>query len=99
MTKSWQGIPEIWQALNIIVGNGNLAGIIDWEASGYFPVWWEFACAGIGLGQEDQEWKDLLRKHMPAHTAARQFWRDFYAVSRYPNLDERGTALLEELMR
>lgn len=83
--------------VNIIVEDGNLAGIIDWEASGYFPVWWEFTCAGIGLGQEDQEWKALLRKYMPDYTEARQFWRDFYTLSKYPNLDERGAMLLREL--
>lgn len=58
---------------------------------------WEFACAGIGLGQEDQEWKSLLRKHMPDYTEAQQFWRDFYTLSKYPNLDERGESLLKEL--
>ncbi|EER37413.1 conserved hypothetical protein [Histoplasma capsulatum var. duboisii H88] len=76
--------------VNIIVDNGNLAGILDWESSGYFPVWWEFTCAGIGLGQEDKEWKDLLRMHLPDHTEARNFWLDFYALRKYPNLDERG---------
>lgn len=59
--------------VNIIVEDGSLAGILDWEASGYFPVWWEFTCAGIGLGQEDQEWKALLREHMPDYTEAREF--------------------------
>lgn len=38
-----------------MVANGSLAGIIDWEASGYFPVWWEYISAGIGLGTEDKE--------------------------------------------
>jgi hypothetical protein len=66
-------------------------------ASEFFPVWWEYACAGIGLGQEGQEWKTLLRKYMPEYEEARQFWRDFYSLSRYPNLDERGAALLKEL--
>ncbi|KAB5526463.1 kinase-like domain-containing protein [Coniochaeta sp. 2T2.1] len=82
---------------NIIVEDGNLAGIIDWEAGGYFPVWWEFVSAGIGLGQEDGDWKALLRKHMPDYTEARQFWRDFYTLSKYPNLDENGVKLLREL--
>ncbi|KAM0413599.1 hypothetical protein ACHAPT_013623 [Fusarium lateritium] len=83
--------------VNIIVEGGNLAGIIDWEAGGYFLVWWEFTCAGIGLGQEDQEWKALLRTYMPDYTEARQFWRDFYTLSKYPDLDERGAMLLREL--
>lgn len=82
--------------VNIMVKDGNLAGILDWEASGYFPVWWESTCAGIGLGQDDQEWKSLLRKHMPSCEDARQFWLDFNALRKYPNLDERGAALLRE---
>ena len=84
--------------VNIMVENGNLTGILDWEASGYFPVWWEFTCAGIGLGKQDKEWKDLLRKYMPDHTPGRDFWLDFYALCRYPDLDERGAALLQELI-
>ncbi|KAF8243764.1 kinase-like protein [Wilcoxina mikolae CBS 423.85] len=36
--------------VNIMVHEGRLSGIIDWELAGYFPVWWEFAAAGIGLG-------------------------------------------------
>lgn len=82
--------------VNIMVENGNLTGIIDWEAAGYYPVWWEFACAGIGLGQEDYEWKTLLRKYMPDYSAAREFWLDFYALSKYPNLGKRGMALLDD---
>lgn len=31
---------------NIIVKDGNVAGIIHWEASGYFPVWWEIHLCG-----------------------------------------------------
>ncbi|KAH8696000.1 kinase-like domain-containing protein [Talaromyces proteolyticus] len=82
--------------VNIMVENGHLTGIIDWEASGYFPVWWEFTCSGIGLSQEDKEWKTLLQKYMPDYTGAREFWLDFYALSKYPNLDERGMELLRD---
>ncbi|KAJ5459013.1 hypothetical protein N7530_010957 [Penicillium desertorum] len=82
--------------VNIMVENGNLAGILDWESSAFFPVWWEFTCAGIGLGQDDKEWKDLLRSHLPDHTEARNFWLDFFALRNYPNLNERGLALLKE---
>lgn len=82
--------------VNIIVENGNLAGILDWESSGVFPVWWEFTCAGIGLGQDDQDWKDLLRKHLPDHTKARNFWLDFFALRKYPKLNERGLAFLKQ---
>lgn len=82
---------------NIIVKDGNLAGILNWESSSYFPVWWEFTCAGIGLGEEDTEWKALLRKHMPQHEAAREFWKDLFALRDYPNLNERGVKMLAQL--
>lgn len=82
--------------VNILVENGNLTGIIDWEASGYFPVWWESTCAGISLGADDLEWKTALRKYMPDYTEAREFWRDFDALTMYPEVNERAAALLTE---
>ncbi|KAJ5584321.1 uncharacterized protein N7459_004121 [Penicillium hispanicum] len=82
--------------VNIMVEDSNLAGILDWESSGYFPVWWEFTSAGIGLGQEDKEWKDLLRKYLLDHTEARNFWCDFFALCEYPNLNERGLRFVKE---
>ncbi|KAF1975431.1 kinase-like protein [Bimuria novae-zelandiae CBS 107.79] len=85
--------------VNIIVKDGDLAGILDWESSGYFPVWWEFTSAGIGLGEDDQEWKALLRKYMPSYQAARDFWVDLYTLRTYPDLNERGKAVLARLQR
>ena len=84
---------------NIIVKEGNFAGILDSEGSGYFPVQWEFTCAVIGLGQEDSEWKTLLSKFNPDYIGARKFWLDFYTLRRYSKLDKRGQKLLEELLK
>ncbi|KAF2028945.1 kinase-like protein [Setomelanomma holmii] len=84
-------------AVNIMVKDGKVTGILDWENSGYFPVWWEFTCATIGLGTEDTEWKSMLRKYIPQHEAARQFWLDFYALRRYPVLNERGKQAVARL--
>jgi aminoglycoside phosphotransferase len=83
--------------VNIMVENGNLTGIIDWEASGYFPVWWEYTCAGIGIGSDDQEWKSLLRRYMSSYSEGHEFWLDFYALSRYPKLNQRGEDLLKRI--
>ncbi|KAF2279874.1 kinase-like protein [Westerdykella ornata] len=80
--------------VNIMVMNGNVTGILDWEASGYFPVWWQYTCARIGLDQEDYEWKTLLTKYMPSYESGREFWLDFYALSKYPYLNERGGSAL-----
>lgn len=61
-----------------------LTGIIDWEGSGYYPVWWEYVGA-IGLSTEDAEWKALLRKYMPDYSAALEWYKDVYACR-----DSRG---------
>lgn len=88
--------------VNIMVNDdGNLAGIIDWEWSGFFPVWWEFAVSSMAHSQSDAEWKALLRGRMGnQYSEGREFWRSLWFVHRYPNLDETGqntlNALLEE---
>lgn len=66
---------------NIMVKDGNVTGIIDWESSGYFPVWWEFTIASIVDGPEDLEWKVLLRENMGDQTAAEAFWKDYFTCS------------------
>ncbi|KAJ5771644.1 hypothetical protein N7520_002173 [Penicillium odoratum] len=83
-------------SVNIMVENGNLSGIIDWEGAGIYPVWWEFACAGIGLGEEDKQWKDTLRKYMPKFEEGHNFWLDLCSLRRYPDLNERGLAFLKD---
>lgn len=83
---------------NIIVENGNLSGIVDWEMSGYYPVWWETTDVLICEGPEDQEWKRLLLKYMPGNPDAHDFFLDFYYVGKHSYLNsERGRKLLEDL--
>ncbi|PHH75247.1 hypothetical protein CDD80_2526 [Ophiocordyceps camponoti-rufipedis] len=79
---------------NIIVDDGKVTGIIDWEGSGYFPVWWEFVATGVAEDEDDRAWKTLLRKWMDDYTDAREFWLDYYALSKYPDLDSRGKGLI-----
>jgi len=83
--------------VNIMVDDGHLAGIIDWESSGYFPVWWEFAAAHIGLGDVDVEWKALLRQYLVPQD--REFWSIWYSLClypKYPKLDERAKTFFKE---
>lgn len=84
--------------VNIMVENGKLSGIIDWELSGYLPVWWEYACSSVTDSEEDGEWKALLRRFMPDHSAAREFWIDYYYLSRRPD-SERAMKFVEETKR
>lgn len=39
---------------NIIVKDRNFSGFIDFERSGFFPVWYEFVMSRYGLGKEDR---------------------------------------------
>lgn len=39
--------------VNIMIENGDVVGILDWESSGFFPVWWEFTCTEVDQGQDD----------------------------------------------
>ncbi|EEQ89145.1 hypothetical protein RJZ56_007805 [Blastomyces dermatitidis] len=81
--------------VNIMVENGSVTGIIDWEMSGYFPVWWEYVCTSVPDSMEDKEWKALLRKYMPDHSVAREFWLDYYYLCRDPE-SQRAMKFIEE---
>lgn len=81
--------------VNIIVENGSLTGIIDWEMSGYFPVWWEYVCTSVPDSEDDREWKALLRKYMPDHSNAREFWLDYYYLCKNPE-HERAKKFIDE---
>ncbi|KAF1912127.1 kinase-like domain-containing protein [Ampelomyces quisqualis] len=84
--------------VNIMVKDGNLVAIIDWERAGYFPVWWEYTAAGIGLGKEDAEWKELLQSKMQPFEDGKAFWKNFLQLSRYPDLDDGVKDFVEELL-
>ena len=74
-------------AKNIIVQDGRVTGIVDWESSGYFPAWWEFASTAIVDDEDDRSWKNLLQRHMEGLDEGLQFWRCYYTLSRWPNVD------------
>ncbi|KAE8356037.1 kinase-like protein [Aspergillus coremiiformis] len=62
-----------------------------------YPVWWEYTATTIGFGEDDAEWKYLLRQRLDPYEHARQFWLDFYSLSMYPEHDERGQQVIREL--
>ncbi|KAJ5280453.1 hypothetical protein N7478_005825 [Penicillium angulare] len=71
-----------------------LTGIIDWEASGYCPVWWDYV-GQIGLSEEDTEWKRLLRKNMQNFSGALEWYKDVYACrDRMEMREERWEKLM-----
>ncbi|CAJ2511416.1 Uu.00g070410.m01.CDS01 [Anthostomella pinea] len=86
--------------VNIMVKDGNFAGLIDLEYSAYFPSWWEYTRNAIWFGYEDRDWKDMLCKHMRSHNsdneAAFRWYRACNSLARNPD-GEQAKARLEEL--
>lgn len=63
---------------NIMVHDGHVSGIIDWEYAGYYPDWWEYTEAMRII--EEQEWRYYLviemGKQIGKHTDAVKFlWK------------------------
>ncbi|KAE8404639.1 phosphotransferase enzyme family-domain-containing protein [Aspergillus pseudonomiae] len=86
---------------NLIVRDGALVGILDWEFAAYYPVWYEYVSASWGWTEDDAEWKRLLQQRMEAHgdghRDAKDFWMDLCQLRKFPNLDEKGQQVLESL--
>ncbi|KAL4907194.1 hypothetical protein BDW74DRAFT_189729 [Aspergillus multicolor] len=86
---------------NIMVEDGTLVGILDWEFAAYYPVWYEYVSASWGWTEDDAEWKRLLQKrfdaHGDGHEDARSFWVDLRCLRKYPDLDENGQEVLQRL--
>jgi aminoglycoside phosphotransferase (APT) family kinase protein len=93
---------------NIIVEKGKVVGLIDWEWSGYFPVWWEYAKFRGGVPRWiEPEWWELLAERMDKYPEAYEFWEKYHSLvhkveSVYRSMDPRkirlGNAALEELL-
>lgn len=82
---------------NIMVKDGKLVGILDWEYAAYYPIWYEYVSASWGFTEMDVEWKRLLRERLDVHEDAKDFWTDLYHLRQYPDLDEKGQEALKRL--
>lgn len=43
---------------NIIVANGRIAGLVDWEFSGWYPEWWEYV-KFFEAGSDCKDWREF----------------------------------------
>ncbi|KAI0835159.1 kinase-like protein [Hypoxylon sp. FL0890] len=73
---------------NVMVKDRNFSGFIDFERSGFFPVWYEYVCCRFGLGKEDTEWKELLSEHITKYPKAMNFHMARLTLGRNPNGEE-----------
>ncbi|KAH6694138.1 kinase-like domain-containing protein [Plectosphaerella plurivora] len=62
---------------NIIVGDGQVAAIIDWGFAGWYPEYWEYTRAHYNYVSE--EWEEYLSEALPVYStelaAERTLWR------------------------
>ncbi|CAL5870869.1 uncharacterized protein PFLUO_LOCUS5110 [Penicillium psychrofluorescens] len=82
---------------NIMVKDGKLAAILDWESAAYYPIWYEWIAASWAWTKEDAEWKKLLLESLDKHQDAMEFWEDLLSLRPYPNLNEEGLEVLKRL--
>ena len=86
---------------NIIVRDGDVAGILDWEFGSYYPIWYEYVSASWEWTEDDAEWKKLLQErsviHGDGYEEAKAFWKDLRLLRKYPDLDERGQEVFDRL--
>ncbi|KAG8667770.1 hypothetical protein FPOAC2_12969 [Fusarium poae] len=52
---------------NVIVRDGRVVSIIDWEFAGWYPYYWEYTAAWYG-NETRQAWQGLLTKFLDPHT-------------------------------
>jgi Ser/Thr protein kinase RdoA (MazF antagonist) len=50
-------------SFNILVSDGKVVGLIDWEFSGWYPHYWEYTSAWFGSATKT-EWQGLLDKFL-----------------------------------
>lgn len=75
---------------NIMVRDGEFAGLIDWELAGYYPRWWEFVNSC-----------ELLSDYLPAdlqETEALNWFRIYHAIRERPD-DEATAKMLDDYLR
>lgn len=86
---------------NIMIWDGEMVGILDWEYATYLPVWYEYISVSFVFTAKDVEWKNVLWEHFGVHRDAydnaRALWKDLTSLKQYPNLDEKGKEALERL--
>lgn len=83
---------------NIMVDPDNfeLRALIDWEGSGYLPVWWEFMGASFGFGEDDLEWKRLLLGNMTNQKEARTWFLEYRSFESRSSDSETRLRVLKE---
>ncbi|KAH9971220.1 kinase-like domain-containing protein [Lactifluus volemus] len=60
---------------NILVNNGKIAAIIDWETAGWYPEYWEYTCWAVS-NHGSPQWEELLEKVLESYLD--ELWVEMY---------------------
>lgn len=74
---------------NIMIKDGQFAGLIDWELGGFYPVWWDYVNSC-----------ELLSDYLPAelhHHDALEWFRVYHAIRERPEAAETKPLALKYL--
>lgn len=94
---------------NFIIANGEVVGMLDWEWSGFYPVWWEYVRFRWYCETQPavfpNDWYQLLLEGMDVYPEAFDWYRKVRNLW-YLGLEEastmyreRGLNTVEELKR
>ncbi|KAM0170591.1 hypothetical protein ACHAPC_011158 [Botrytis cinerea] len=83
---------------NILVKDGHISGIIDWEHGGYLPEWWEIYCvqsAGPGAWSEYLQAEMKIQFSSPDQAKAEEFFRDLSFECNLPRVQLEQRQMIE----
>jgi aminoglycoside phosphotransferase (APT) family kinase protein len=52
---------------NVLIHEGRLAGIVDWEMAGWYPSYWEYTKAHYITFRRFKEWSELFDRIFPGY--------------------------------
>ena len=64
---------------NILVNNGKIVAIIDWEMAGWYPEYWEYTMWAASNHNSSQRWHELREEVLERYPE--EFWVDDYLAS------------------
>ncbi|KIM77987.1 hypothetical protein PILCRDRAFT_11646 [Piloderma croceum F 1598] len=63
---------------NILVKDGKISGIVDWETAGWYPEWWEYTKCHFAI-YGHKNWLEVVEKILPGYQneleAERELWK------------------------
>lgn len=69
---------------NLLVNNGKIAAIIDWEMAGWYPEYWEYTRWAVSSYRSPQRWQELREEGLECYLD--ELWVEEYIDSVFTRL-------------